>query len=60
MVASTNYKNSKLNKNYIKPFKIYKINPPKFKVVLGRLLAFQEQWRRVLSTRRRKSNRETG
>jgi len=59
-IHTKNYKNSKINKKYIKQFKIYKINPLKFRAVQGRLLALQEQWRRVSSTRRREHNLRDG
>jgi len=52
-LQATNYKNSKLNKKYIKQFKIYKINPLKFRAMLGRLVDLQEQWRHFFSTRHR-------
>jgi hypothetical protein len=52
-LQATNYKNSKLNKKYIKQFKIYKINPLKFRAMLGRLMDLQEQWRHFFSTRHR-------
>jgi hypothetical protein len=42
-IHSTNYKNSKLNKNYIKQFKIYKKNPLKQSEITGMAFCKPEQ-----------------
>jgi hypothetical protein len=52
-IHTTNYKNSKLNKNYIKKFKIYKRAFKTLEICREGLLQLQEQWQRISSTRRR-------
>jgi hypothetical protein len=46
-LQNTNYKNSKLNKYYIKQFGNYKNDPKQPGTVSGRLLELPEQWWRV-------------